>query len=120
MKYHENKARAVTFNTEPTMTDQSAAHDTDINVIVDKFAQHGQLPQHPKPPISGDFTGLPVTLAEAFEAAKTIQGLHARMPEQLRSMPIQELMALTPQQLTDKLKKQPPAEPPTEEKKGDT
>lgn len=104
MKYQENKKAAITRNTDPTETDQAGANDTDINVIVEKFMRHGQLPQGAKQPISGDFTQVPRDLHEAFENARSIKENHAKLPQELRNMPFHELMALTPDELVAKIK----------------
>lgn len=115
--YYAHKTTCITINKEPTATDQSQARETDINVIVKRYTQHGQLPQGARQPIYGqDFTQLPNNLRDMIEASRKVTDLRKKLPEPLRKLTLAELMALTPQQLTDKLK---PAEPPkpTEEQK---
>lgn len=56
--YNHNRARSkdfATVNTMESMTQQSDAHDTDINVIVKKFTG-GTLPVQLGQPLYGDFT----------------------------------------------------------------
>lgn len=114
MKYQENKARAKTKNTEPTMTDQSAARETDINVIVQRYAVHGTMPGSAQQPISGDFTELPTDLRAMIEKTREVADLRKKLPKELRSMTMPELMALTPEQLKNKLTPPEAPKPPAE------
>lgn len=117
-KYHENKMRARTRNTDPSMTDQSQARDTDINVIVGRFQVTGRVPSAPTPAMSGDFSEIPLDGLRGFihRARKLAQHLR-NLPECLRGMPPEELLALTPEQLKDKLTPPPTPEPPKGEPK---
>lgn len=112
MSYAANKIAARTVNNEPTMTDQAAARDTDINVIVKQFTQHGQMPGKTGQPLYEDWTDMPDDLREYIETSRAIAQHHARLPEQLRSMSTEELLALTPQELRNKLT--PPETKPEE------
>ncbi|QCQ85019.1 internal scaffolding protein [Blackfly microvirus SF02] len=112
-----NKKLAIYRNSDPTETDQSQAEETDINVIVRKFAQHGQLPQTGNEPMFGDFSEMPADLREMMETAKQIEELHGLLPAELKGIPMNELLQMTPQQMKDKLT--PPApkqETPKEDK----
>lgn len=113
--YQRNKARAIYRNTEPTMTDQAGAKETDINVIVGRFMVSNQLPTTGQEPIYGDFTNLPEDLRGFIETAQSLAEKRAELPEALRDMPIEELLALTPEELTNKLT--PPAPTPDNDNK---
>jgi len=57
--YTHNRERSKAFstvNTEESMTQQSDAADTDINIIMKKYGASGQLPQVQVAPLFGDFT----------------------------------------------------------------
>lgn len=111
MYYQQNRLRAQFKNVDPTLTDQAAARSTDINVIVGQFRIGGQAigTSGQVLPIQ-DLTGLPNGLREMMEAARTIGSVRERLPLQLRRLPLEQLLALTPQQLTNILN--PPADPP--------
>lgn len=99
---------------EPTLTDQSQANDTDINVIVKRYGIHGQLPGAATPPMFGDFTQLPTDLRAMIEMARSLEERRADLPQQLREMPIEHILALQPDELTAILT--PPALPPDSKK----
>jgi len=109
MIYKTNKERAKYSNTEPSMTDQSLAASTDINIIVTQFIRTGQAPPTAKTPFYGDFTDLPEDLRGFIELGRTKQTLINSLPEQLHDLTLQELMSMTNEQLTAKL--QPPNKP---------
>lgn len=111
MFYEKNRLRAKTRNTSPSETDQSSARDTDINVIVGRFVKTGMAPAAKNQPMAGDFSNLPTDLAGFINTAKTMKYLRNKLPPQLQDMKIEEIMALTPEQLTAKLT------PPKEEDK---
>lgn len=113
--YAKNKAAARTRNTEPTMTDQSQARETDINVIVSRYGVSGQLPASGQEPMYGDFSNMPEDLRGFIEVSRTLNDHYRNLPPELRQMGLEELLALTPEELTNKLT--PPAIPPVEEKK---
>jgi len=112
MSYKANKADAVTFNTEPTMTDQSQAEQTDINIIMTQFLRTGQSVQG-KPPIYGDFSELPEDLRGFIEMGRSINHLKTELPEQLRAIPVEQLINLTNEQLVAIIN--PPQDNPTGE-----
>lgn len=107
--YARNKERAITRNTDPSLTEQSMAKDTDINVIVGRFSITGRVPGAQGQPMSGDFTQMPDDLRGFIEAAKEMKEHRNRLPEQLRDLPMDKLLALTPSEITNILT------PPTEE-----
>lgn len=112
--YHRNKEKAKSRNTEPSLTDQSAARDTDINVIVKSFLVHGQAPGRMEAPIQdADFTNMPTDLRGMIEEGRELHSRLAKLPPELRDIPVTELLALTPEQLKNKLT--PPAPPPAKE-----
>lgn len=112
--YKANKADAVYINTEPTMTDQSQAANTDINIIVNQFIRTGQAPQGAEP-IYADFADLPDDLRGFIEMGRTINTLKSQLPEQLRDLPPAELFRLTDAELLARLT--PPEQATTQETK---
>lgn len=112
--WRTNKAKAIYNNTEPTLTDQAGANDTDINVIVSQFGIHGQTVKGPHDPIYGDFSGMPTDLRATIELARGVDYHRSRLPEALRDLTTEELLALTPDTLREKLR---PAEKPADEPK---
>lgn len=119
MFYEKNRLRARTNSTQPTMTDQSQARETDINVIVQRFTVTGRVPGPSTQPIAGvDFTKMPEDFRGFIHKARTLEENRRKLPKELRDMPIGELMALTPEQLTAKLTPPAPSpEPPKEPEK---
>lgn len=107
--YTTNKARAIYVDNTPTMTDQAGANETNINVIIGRYGITGQIPGAQQEPMYGDFSHLPDNLRDFIETARTFEERRAELPEVLRNMDPEELMALTPDELTRKLT---PAEPP--------
>lgn len=118
MSYYKNKTAAMTHTTKPTLTDQAAAHETDRNVIMARYQIHGQLPGSAKQPMYADFSALPGDLRGFLDQARSLKTLRGQLPPQLQKHSMEELLALTPEQLTTILT--PPAPPPApkeEEKK---
>lgn len=123
-RYHDNAKRAEHTNNEPTMTDQSQGYETDINVIVGKYGI-GQVTNGHEPGTGQyiDWTQFPRDLKEMIETARSLERHRAQLPEQLREMPINDILALTTEQLTNILKppapkpETPPANPPAPETK---
>lgn len=113
MQYQINKEAAKTRSTQETLTDQSAAKSTDINVIVKQFRIAGTAPGPAVEPMYGDFSELPGDLREMIETSRTIKERRRQLPPELREMPIEELLTLTPEQVSEKLKKPEPPAPPT-------
>lgn len=113
--YYENRLRARTVNNQPSLTEQSMAKDTDINIIVQKFRTTGRVPGSDTEPMSGDFTEMPEDLRGFIECAKSMMDHRAKLPLQLRHLATNQLLNLTPQQLTNILT--PPAPKPAEENK---
>lgn len=103
MSYLNNKRKAIFINTAPTLADQGGARDTDINVIVKRFARTGLAPAPATSPLYGDWTKLPADLRGMLEMARGTEAQRRKLPPELRDMPIEELFALTPEQLKEKL-----------------
>lgn len=58
--YEHTRKRSATFatvNNQESLTQQSDAAETDINVIMKRYGPSGQLPNVQQQPIYGDFTG---------------------------------------------------------------
>lgn len=111
-----NEPWGTTINEEPTMTDQSAAEGTEINVILKQFGITGQAPGNARQPLYGDFTGLPTDLRGYIEQSRSIEELQAKLPDELKGMNPEELLSLTADELADKLKKPEPPAPKEEPK----
>lgn len=108
--WHKNKLAAIFNNKDPSLTDQSQARDTDINVIVGKFNITGRVPGSDTQPMSGDFSELPRDLRSFIEQARQLTRLHSELPEKLRNLTTQQLLELPPAELKAIL--EPPASPP--------
>jgi len=114
-QYKERAARLASRNSDPSETDQTGADDTNINVIVKRYGVYGTVPSGLKSPLYGqDTTEWPTDLSEAIEIARSLNTLRQKLPEQMRNLNEQELLALTPEEIVDILK---PSEKPAEDKK---
>ncbi len=110
------KARSMkweTHNDEPTMTDQAGAGDTDINLIVKRYGVYGQAPGGASQPLYGDFADMPDNLADAFRLMRSRPELINQLPEQLRGIPLEELITLTDAELAARLTTPAPPPAPT-------
>jgi len=106
------KALAITRDDTPTLTDQSQARDTDINIIIKMLEQTGTVPGAKGEPMYGDFTALPRDLRGFIEKGRELKSLQGTLPPQLHGKTVEELMALTPEALKTILA---PAPTPTKE-----
>lgn len=111
--YRTNKKRAVYHNSEPTLTDQSQAGNTDINIIVTQFLRTGQAPGQ-QTPVYGDFTEFPNDLREMFDLARSVRAKIDDLPEELQRVPLDQLVQLTNEQINAMLPK--PPEPAADDK----
>jgi len=112
--YYRHKETCVTFNKEPTLTDQSQANDTDINVIVKRYTMHGQLPQTKQTARYGDFTEIPDNLRDLLELGKKAEQHRQALPDELKKLSTAQLLSLRPEQLKAIIT--PPATTPTDNK----
>lgn len=112
MSWKERRKASATRNTDPTMTDQSGAASTDLNVIVKEFIKTGKAPGSATQPLYGDFTNMPGDLREMIETSRSINKYRKDLPPQLRELPIEQLLALKPEQL-DQLLAPPVSKPET-------
>lgn len=103
MNYQKNKERAKTRPTKPTQTDQASAKETDINVIVKNFTVHGQAPGTTQQPMYANFADLPRDLRGFIELGRSMQNGIKQLPKQLSDLTMDELFALTREQITAKL-----------------
>lgn len=113
--YQINKRKSITINDEPTMTDQSQAAQTDINVIVTQFLRTGQAPGQ-QTPVYGDFTEFPTDLKTMFDLARSVKDQMQTLPKELQGVPLATLVNMTNEQINAILAK--PA-PKPEDKKED-
>lgn len=98
MQYQINVARIrqALKNTEPTLTDQSQANDTDINIVMKNFMGSKIVNARPGQPIGGDFTQIQGDLRHQLEI---LDKLRARLPRALAELPTDQLLGLTEDQL---------------------
>lgn len=108
-RWKDNKAKAVTYPDPVSLTDQSQAKETDINVIVAKMGITGTVPGSPQEPMYGDWTHLPTDLRGYIETARELETLRAQLPEQLKTRSVEDIIAMKPETLAELLK---PANPP--------
>lgn len=112
-----NKNRGKTSQKKPTLTDQSGAKDSDLNVIVKKFISTATLPGTTKTAMYGDFTELAGDLRELIERTRAVEKLRGKLPEALQNLSMQDLVEMDPKALSDILKPKPTEQPPAEEPK---
>lgn len=98
-RYKANKQDAITYNDEPTMTDQSQAESTDINIIVTQFLRTGHTPGQ-QPPIFADFASLPEDLRGFIDMGRSIEEHRGDLPEALRRIPLNDLVNMSDEQIT--------------------
>lgn len=118
MNHEERRAKGRTTNSGNSLTDQSQANDTNINVILQKYGVTGVARGTTNAPEWLDHTELPKDLREAFDMAKRANEMKNKLPEQLRKRPIEELLNLTPEEVNAILNPPvpTPAAPPGETK----
>lgn len=109
--YAQNKAQSMTVTNDPTMTDQSQATDTDINVIVGRYGIGPLAMGTNKQGMTGDFSQLPEDLRGFIDMGRSIETLREKLPPELQNKSVEEIVALTPEQLTNILNPSPPSAP---------
>lgn len=114
-RYYKRNRLLATIDDTPTMTDQSQAMDTDINVIVKRYGIHGQAPGTSEAAVYQDLSEFPNNLRDIIDTARNIDEHLGALPPQLRNTTFGELLNLTEEQLTAKLT--PAEQPPAEETK---
>lgn len=113
--YYENAKRAETYTTEPTMTDQSQAAETDINVIVGRMLPTNMVPGRPGEPIYADWTTVPKDLRDLINQGRSLMKHHSELPAALQEFAIEDLIQLTPQEINSILRPvQPTGTQPTD------
>lgn len=110
MNHEARRAKGRTYNDCKSLTDQSQADDTNINVILRKYGVTGVAQGVAGHPQYLDHSELPKDLREAFDMARKATSLRATLPEGLRDKPIEQLSKLTMDELNAIL--HPPAKPP--------
>lgn len=118
--HEELRAKARTVNNDPTETDQSEARETDLNVILTRYMQSGTVQSHGKQPMYMDWTEMPEDLRGYLEAREAMEEHKLALPEQLRDIPTEELLYMTPEEIHAKLKPATtqPVLPPKDETSG--
>lgn len=107
--YHRNKERAKTKTVKPSLTDQSLGADTDVNKIIPKYLRTGVAHGNAEQPRYQDLSILPVGLRDTLEMARNFQRHRAKLPPELKDVPIEELTKLTRSELIAKLTPPQPA-----------
>jgi len=106
MSYRENKRRAITPTIGVTMTDQSGAEATDINVIVRKMNQTGMMPAGAKQPIYADFSDIPNNLKDMLDMSRNLEEHRSQLPEGLQGLSTAELINTPPARLQEMITEQ--------------
>lgn len=107
MGYAENKERSKTLIIGNTVTDQSGAPGTDINVIVKKMQQTGSMPTGSKPPMWGaDLSEIPDNLRDMLEMSRNIEAHRNELPKELQGLSTAELINTPPKRLNDMMTEQ--------------
>lgn len=107
--HEELRAKARTVNNEPTQTEQSDANETDLNIILKRYAQSGTVQSHGKDPMYMDWTQYPEDLRGFLEAKRDMEKARLELPKELRDIPTEELIYMTPEAINAKLPKPKPA-----------
>lgn len=102
--YRTQKEAAKYRSTKPTLTDQSQAADSDVNVIMAKYAVTGTAPGAAGEPLYGDFSKLPKDLRGMIEMARGIEKLRGELPAQLAQLNVADLVEMDDKTLADLLK----------------
>lgn len=97
--HEERRAAARTVNNEPTLTDQSGAAETDLNIILTRYLQSGTVPGQQGEPMYTDWTELPEDFRGFIEAGRNIDRLTEQLPQALRQLTTSQLFALTNEQI---------------------
>lgn len=74
----------VSFAGEVSMTVQSMTEDSDINVIMARFGVTGRMPDNPRVPMYGDFTGI-TDYQSALDAVSNAADAFMALPARIRS-----------------------------------
>lgn len=85
--YRHDRTRSQRFatnNTLPSLTQQSDADETDINIIVKKYVKGAGLPNVTQQPIYGDFTGDGYTYREMVEKIQAADAAFQEIPADIR------------------------------------
>lgn len=69
---------------DKSLTQQHQAEETDINFIVKRFIQTGELNQHTRPPMTGDFTEAP-DMQTAMDLVVQARVAFMEQPAEIRS-----------------------------------
>lgn len=80
----ERSKNWATVNAQPSMTEQAPANETDINVIMQKYAKTGQMPRILQEPMYGDFSN-PMSYGEAVLAVREAEEAFLQVPAKVRA-----------------------------------
>lgn len=94
-EYTHSRERSLNFateNTEDSLTQQSDAKECDINIIMSRYQQTGQLPAQTIEAMSGDFSNIPDyrAMVETLQHAnETFASLPAKVRKEFDNDPAQ-------------------------------
>jgi len=94
--YTTNAKLAEYHDNTPTMTDQSGARDTDINVIVGQFGISGTVPGTQGTAQNLDLTEIPTDLRSMIEKARELNELKNGLPPEYQHLSTEELLTTPP------------------------
>lgn len=109
-KHRENKEDAVYQETMPSLADQAGADETNVNIIMKKYAITGSIPGHNKPHIDMDLSLMPSDLRTMLEITREVGKLRDQLPRELKDIPWDKLDSMTNAELAAILT--PPAQTP--------
>jgi len=110
MNHEQRRAKGRTNGSSVSLTDQSQADDTNINVILKKYGVTGVARGVAGAPQYLDHSQLPRDLREAFDLTRRAEDMRKNLPEGLRNKTVEELNKLTMEELNTIL--HPPAPSP--------
>lgn len=98
--YTEAKKKARYYSKGPSLTDQSQAKDTDLNIIVRQLAATGVVRGKAGEPLPfTDYTNGPADLREHLEAVKNLKDLRGELPKELQQLTLEQIVTLDNKQL---------------------
>lgn len=79
-----SRETGIACTEEEGRTQQQFKDECDINVIVERFGLTGQLPENPRVPVSGDFTGIQ-DFQTAMNMVREAQEAFMEFPAEIRA-----------------------------------
>lgn len=122
--YAINKAKAIYRSNAPSLTDQAAYKDTDLNIVIPRYLTTGHAPGQVKPGEFMDLSEVPQDLRGLIDESRRINQYRQQLPEELRDIPTEQLIYMSPEEMRRHIegvreRNKPPESPKPELKKGD-